>query len=170
MTVLLTGAYLAAVTTANLLAAAYGPAVTPWTALALIGLDLTCRDTLHHRWQHRRLPLRMAALLATGSLLAWAANHHATRVAVASAAAFALASATDALVYATRRQRPWLDRANTSNLAGATVDSVVFPTLAFGGLLPPIVAGQLAAKVLGGAAWSLVLHPRRRHAAAGHQG
>ena len=41
--------------------------------------------------------------------------------------------------------------------AGAAVDSVVFPALAFGAMLPLIVVGQFGAKVLGGAAWSLVL-------------
>jgi hypothetical protein len=170
MTALLVAAYLAAITTANLLAARFGPAVTPWTALALIGLDLTCRDALHDRWRGRHLTARMDALIAAGSLLAWAANQQAARVAVASAVAFAAASSADALVYAWRRRRPWLDRANTSNVAGAAVDSLVFPTLAFGGLLPVIVAGQLAAKVVGGGVWSLVLRPRRRHAHAGHQG
>ena len=44
----------------------------------------------------------------------------------------------------------------------AAVDSLVFPALAFGWpLLWGIVVGQLAAKVIGGAAWSWLLRPRR---------
>lgn len=46
---------------------------------------------------------------------------------------------------------------NGSNVAGALVDSAVFPTLAFGEVLPLVILGQFAAKSAGGAVWSLVL-------------
>jgi hypothetical protein len=39
----------------------------------------------------------------------------------------------------------------------AAVDSIVFPTIAFGGFLPLITLGQFAAKVAGGAVWSIIL-------------
>jgi hypothetical protein len=42
-------------------------------------------------------------------------------------------------------------------VAGAAVDSLIFPTLAFGALLPHIVALQFVAKVAGGAAWAWML-------------
>ena len=51
----------------------------------------------------------------------------------------------------------WLRRANGSNVAGAAVDSLLFPTLAFGVLMPHIVALQFVAKVAGGALWSWAL-------------
>jgi uncharacterized membrane protein len=167
---LLVSAYLIAIVAANLLVARYGPAVTPFTAFALIGLDLTCRDALHDRWQHRHLPARMGALIAAGSLLSWVLNRDAGRVALASCVAFGLAALADAGIYHTRRRRGWLDRSNTSNLAGALVDSLVFPTLAFGALLPLVVAAQFAAKVAGGLVWSLLLVKARGGArvAAGH--
>jgi aryl carrier-like protein len=173
VTAILVTAYLAAIATANILAATYGPKITPWTALLLIGLDLTCRDALHDRWRGHGLRLRMATLIAGGSLLAWLVQPDAGRVALASAAAFALASGADAWVYHLARHRPWLQRANASNLAGAAVDSLAFPTIAFGVLLPWVIVGQFAAKVAGGFGWSLLLarlrpRPRPAHAATRH--
>ena len=47
-------------------------------------------------------------------------------------------------------------RANQSNVAGAAVDSFVFPTIAFGSFIPQIVILQFAAKVLGGFVWAYV--------------
>jgi uncharacterized PurR-regulated membrane protein YhhQ (DUF165 family) len=51
---------------------------------------------------------------------------------------------------------------NGSNVLSAAVDSVLFPTIAFGALLPVIVLGQFAAKVLGGAVWSWILGKGRK--------
>jgi uncharacterized PurR-regulated membrane protein YhhQ (DUF165 family) len=48
----------------------------------------------------------------------------------------------------------WL-RLNGSNVPSALTDSLVFPTLAFGAFLWPILLGQFAAKVLGGFVCSL---------------
>jgi len=52
----------------------------------------------------------------------------------------------------------WLFRANGSNVAGAAVDSLIFPTLAFGVLMPHIVAMQFVAKIAGGALWAYVIN------------
>lgn len=153
--------YLTAIVAANLLAAAFGPPATIPIALGLIGLDLTCRDALHERWRHQQLWPKMASLIAAGSLLSWAVQPTAGRIALASAAAFAAASTLDTLCYRLLDRHPLLTRVNGSNLAGATADSFIFPTLAFGVVLPWVIAGQLAAKILGGAAWSLLLFRRR---------
>ena len=77
--------------------------------------------------------------------------------ATASCAAFLAAGLADAAVYQVLRHRAPLLRMNGSNTAGALVDSLIFPTLAFGGLLPGIVVMQFAAKVAGGAVWAWVL-------------
>jgi uncharacterized PurR-regulated membrane protein YhhQ (DUF165 family) len=61
-----------------------------------------------------------------------------------------------------------IDRANGSNMAGAAVDSLIFPTLAFGALMPHIVLLQFVAKVAGGAIWAALLaRTLQREAAAG---
>ncbi|MDH5204675.1 MAG: VUT family protein [Hylemonella sp.] len=144
--------YAAAMVTANLVVAAFGPVVTPINAFVLIGLDLSLRDWLHvrlKRWQ-------MLALIAVTGVLTWLLNPAAGLIAVASAVAFTAAALADWLVFV-RVRGAWLKRANVSNLAGAAVDSLLFPTIAFGALLPHIVLAQFVAKVAGGALWAWLL-------------
>ncbi len=43
-------------------------------------------------------------------------------------------------------------------MTGAAVDSLVFPTIAFGALMPQIVLAQFVAKAVGGALWSFILN------------
>ncbi len=102
----------------------------------------------------------MAALLSVGSLLSWLLNRNAGPIALASLVAFAAAGTCDALMYHALRDRAYLVKVNGSNVVSAAVDSIVFPTLAFGALLPWVVLGQFAAKVIGGYVWSLVLARR----------
>lgn len=145
-------AYAIAMTLANLSVAAFGPSVTALNAFLLIGLDLALRDWLHVRlkvWQ-------MGALIAFTGLLTYALNPAAGQIAVASAVAFTAAALVDWSAFA-RLRGSWLFRANGSNVAGAAVDSLLFPTIAFGALMPHIVVAQFVAKVAGGAVWSLAL-------------
>lgn len=144
--------YGAAMTLANLSIAAFGPAISPVNAFVLIGLDLALRDWLHVRlraWQ-------MLALIVAAGALTYLMNPAAGKIAVASSAAFTAAALVDWLAFA-RLRGSWLFRANGSNVAGAAVDSLIFPTLAFGALMPHIVALQFAAKVAGGAVWAWAL-------------
>lgn len=149
--------YLVAIVLANLSVVAFGPGVTIINAFLFIGLDLTARDKLHDAWRGRHLLPKMAGLIAAGSALSWALNRNAGPIALASMAAFASAAIVDALVYQQLGKYPrWL-RINGSNVPSAAVDSLVFPTLAFGSFLWPIVLGQFLAKTIGGFVWSLVL-------------
>ncbi|MBK8989784.1 MAG: VUT family protein [Chloroflexi bacterium] len=148
--------YLVAIVLANLTVAAFGPNMVIINAFLFIGLDLTARDRLHDAWRGNRLFVKMAALIAVGSLLSWVLNRNAGQIALASFVAFAAAATVDAVVYHVLGKYPrWL-RINGSNIPSALVDSLVFPTLAFGAFLPSIVLGQFIAKVLGGFVWSLV--------------
>ncbi len=149
--------YAFAITAANLLVAAFGPWISPINSFVLIGLDLALRDWLHMRlrfWQ-------MATLIGATGLLTYALNPSAGMIAIASATAFTLAALTDWLTFS-RLRGTWLMRANGSNVAGAAVDSLIFPSLAFGVLMPHIVALQFAAKVVGGALWSWAFSRARR--------
>jgi uncharacterized PurR-regulated membrane protein YhhQ (DUF165 family) len=111
----------------------------------------------------------MAALIAAGSFLSWLLNRNAGQIALASFAAFAAAATVDAVVYQLLGKYPrWL-RINGSNIPSAFVDSLVFPTLAFGGFLPAVVLGQFLAKTLGGFAWSLVFRWMDRRTIPGSQ-
>ena len=147
--------YAAAMTLANLSIAHWGPWVSPINAFALIGLDLALRDWLHVRlsaWQ-------MGALILCAGVLTFALNPAAGQIAVASSVAFTAAALVDWSVFA-RMRGSWLYRANGSNVAGAAVDSLIFPTLAFGVLMPHIVALQFVATVAGGAMWAWLLSRR----------
>jgi queuosine precursor transporter len=145
-------AYAAAMILANLSVAAFGPWVSPINAFVLIGLDLALRDWLHVRlraWQ-------MGTLIAGTGALTYALNPAAGMIAIASSAAFTAAAVVDWATFA-RLRGSWMFRANGSNVAGAAVDSLVFPTLAFGALMPQIVLAQFAAKVAGGAVWAWII-------------
>lgn len=155
MSAILITVYIAAMVTANLMVWWLGPWFSPINAFVLIGLDLTMRDVMHERltrWQ-------LAAVIVVGGAITWTVNPAARMIAIASAVAFVLAALTDWLVYSLLHSQPWLVRSNASNIVGAAVDSVIFPTLAFGSLLPAIIALQFAAKVGGGAIWSVMMRP-----------
>lgn len=147
--------YGSAMILANLSVAAFGPAISPINAFFLIGLDLALRDWLHVRlkaWQ------MLALILATG-LLTYLLNPAAGKIAIASACAFTAAAVVDWATFF-KLKGSWLYRANGSNIAGAAVDSLIFPTLAFGVLMPHIVAMQFVAKVAGGSLWAYILNKR----------
>jgi len=145
--------YAAAMTLANLSIATWGPWVSPINALVFIGLDLALRD-----WLHTRLRMwQMGTLISVSGLITYALNPAASHIAVASAVAFTAAAVADWSVFV-RLPGTWLRRANGSNVAGAAVDSLIFPTIAFGVLMPHIVALQFAAKILGGAIWAWLIN------------
>lgn len=144
--------YAVAMTVANLLIATFGPAISPINAFFFIGLDLTLRDWLHVRlktWQ-------MGGLIVGTGALTYLLNPAAGMIAIASATSFLIAALVDWAVFV-KTTGSWVKRANFSNTAGAAVDSILFPTIAFGGLMPEIVAMQFVAKVVGGAIWSYIL-------------
>lgn len=145
--------YAIAMILANLSVATFGPSVTPVNAFVLIGLDLTMRDWLHVRIK----PWQMAVLIALTGLLTYALNPAAGKIAVASACAFSAAALVDWATF-TRLRGSWMYRANGSNVAGAAVDSLIFPTLAFGALMPQIVLAQFLAKIAGGAIWTWIFN------------
>ena len=147
--------YAIALTLANLSVATFGPSVSPINAFLFIGLDLTLRDWLHVRLTKSQMGL----LILSASLLTYLLNPDASMIAVASAIAFLLAALVDWFVFV-RTTGSWIKRANISNTASAGVDSLVFPTIAFGSLMPEIVAMQFVAKILGGGLWSWILNKK----------
>ena len=148
--------YLVAIVIANLTVAAFGPSMVIVNAFLFIGLDLTARDHLHDAWRGNNLILKMGGLIVAGSALSWLLNRDVAQIAIASMIAFAVAAIVDAVIYHLLNKYPrWL-RINGSNIPSALVDSLVFPTLAFGSFLWALVLGQFLAKVFGGFVWSLV--------------
>lgn len=152
--------YLVAIVMANLLVAAFGTKMVIVNAFVLIGLDLTARDRLHDAWRGGHLWWKMFLLIGAGSVLSYILNRDAGQIALASFVAFAAAGVIDAIIYHLLGRYPRWMRVNGSNVPSALVDSIVFPTVAFGGFLPWITLGQFAAKVAGGFVWSLVLQKK----------
>jgi uncharacterized PurR-regulated membrane protein YhhQ (DUF165 family) len=162
MSALLVAAWLTVITAANLLVAHFGPSASIYNAFWLIGLTLVLRDQLHDQWTRHRVP-KMAALIVAGSVLAWAITPSAGKIGVASGVAFLCSESVDAVVYGIVHRWPWLERSNTSNFFGAAVDSVVFPTIAFGGFVLATSAGQFTAKVAGALLFTLAIQRFRRN-------
>ena len=157
MTWILIGGYLVSIVAANLIIAWLGPAASIYTAALFIGLDLTVKDRLQDQWTQSGLVRRMGTLILAGSVISWALNRQAGRIALASFVAFAVSSGLDALVYALAKGERWR-KVGWSNLAGAISDSILFPAIAFGWPPDPaIVYGQMVAKLAGGQFWSLLL-------------
>jgi len=153
--VVLIAVYVAAMVAANLLVWWLGPWWSPINAFFLIGLDLTLRDVMQERFNRWQL----AGVIVAGSIITWLVNPAAQHIAIASAVAFLVSAIADWATYTALRSKPWLVRSNGSNVVGAAVDSVIFPTLAFGVFLPAIIALQFLAKVCGGAVWSFAMRP-----------
>lgn len=150
--------YTLAMVGANLSVAAFGPWVSPINAFVLIGLDLTLRDRLHDALAGRAMFwLRMGAIIIGAAAISYALNPAAGRIALASFVAFAVAGAFDAVAYFWLRRSAYMTRVNGSNVVGAAVDSMLFPTIAFGAFMPAIIGLQFVAKVSGGYLWSLAL-------------
>lgn len=151
------GIYIIALVAANLLVAWLGPWFSLVNAFVLIGLDFSLRDKMHDLWEGDNLFLKMGGLISIASIISYALNPATGMIAFASLAAFALSMVADSFAYHYLKEYKHSIRVNGSNVAGSGVDSLVFPTIAFGGLMPEIVALQFLAKVIGGFIWSKIL-------------
>jgi hypothetical protein len=149
--------FISALVAANLLVAIFGPWFSILNSFLLIGLDLSIRDKLHDSWKNKHLPIKMGVLILLASMVSYFLNPATGMIAIASFVAFALAMLADTLAYHFLKEKPWFIRSNGSNIAGAAVDSITFPTIAFGGLMPEIVALQFVSKVAGGVLWSFMI-------------
>jgi len=147
--------YIVALVAANLLVAMIGPWFSVVNSFVLIGLDLTLRDKLHDKWDGN--PLKIGGLIAVAGVVSYLLNPASGQIAIASVIAFTLSMAADSFVYQKLKDQPWEKRTTGSNLAGAAIDSLAFPTIAFGGLMPEIVAMQFASKVVGGFIWTKLI-------------
>lgn len=158
----LIGCYVAAIVTANLSVATFGPWVSPINAFLFIGFDLFVRDRLHDQWSGERLWIKMCALIAASGAILFVFNPASGSIALASVIAFVVAGLADALAYHAMKDKSYMLRSNGSNVAGSAVDSLLFPAIAFGAFMPEIVALQFAAKVAGAFVWSVVMSNQRK--------
>lgn len=151
------GIYIIALVAANLLVVWLGPWFSLVNAFVLIGLDFSLRDKMHDLWEGENLPLKMGGLISIASIISYALNPATGMIAFASLAAFTLSMIADSFAYHYLKEYKHSIRVNGSNVAGSAIDSLIFPTIAFGGLMLEIVALQFLAKVIGGFIWSKIL-------------
>lgn len=144
--------YLLAIVLANFSVFWFGKAAVIINAFVFIGLDLSARDSLHNKWRGKNLVVKMGTLITVGSLLTWILNKDAGQIALASIVAFTLSAIADTIVYHKTNS------VNKSNIVSAAIDSIIFPTLAFGAFFPMTILGQWIAKVVGGFVWCKILN------------
>jgi hypothetical protein len=147
--------FVLSIVVANLTVATFGVWFSPINAFLLIGLDLSLRDKLHDKWEGN--PLKIGLLIAVSGVVSYLINPATGMIAIASVTAFCLSMIADAFVYQRLLSKSWMIKSNGSNIAGAGVDSIVFPTIAFGDLMWQIVLMQFVAKVIGGLIWSKII-------------
>lgn len=146
--------YIFCMVVANLTIAFFGPWFSPINAFIFIGLDMVLRDKLHDKWKGKNLYRNMLGLILTASVITFILNPAAGLIAIASVVAFVSSMLVNTIVYQFVIDRKWMFRSNTSNAFGSAVDSLVFPTVAFGSFMWDIVLLQFIAKVGGGFMWS----------------
>jgi hypothetical protein len=151
--------YAAAIICANLLAAHYGPSITPYVALTLVGIDLSVRDWLQVQISRRQ----MAMLIPIAGMMAYLLNPAVRPIAIASTVAFIVSEWAEWGTF-TLTSGSWFSRSVKSNTVAAAVDSLIFPALAFHAWLPWIVLAQFLAKTMGSTVWAYCLQfvPMRR--------
>lgn len=153
--------YILAITVANLTIAQFGPWVSPINSFLLIGLDMVLRDKLHDKWVGNGLLIRMTGLIVAAGIISFLLNPATLMISVASSVAFGVAMIVNSIVYQMNIKNKWLIRSNVSNTAGSAVDSLLFPTIAFGVIMPEIIILQFTAKVVGGFMWSLLFNKKK---------
>lgn len=149
--------YLLAIVLANLSVAYFGTHAVIVNAFLFIGLDLTVRDELHERWNNNYLFPKMTALVLSGSLLSYFLNNAVAQIAMASFVAFVCAGVVDTILYQVLKNKTQIKRVNMSNVGSSLTDSILFPTIAFGSLMPALIVGQFLAKIIGGFVWYIVI-------------
>lgn len=148
--------YLAAIVAADLIVTKMGARGLIVTGLFLIPFDLISRDQLQDMWRGSSLKKKMAALICSGSIIAFLINPDAKNVAIASAAGFMIAGTVDYLIYSVLIDRPKLLKMNVSNIFASMADSISFQLIAFGAVNFEIAGTQTALKIVGGFFWSLL--------------
>jgi len=137
--------YILTMVLANYSASYFGPSVTPINSLIFVGINLTVRDILAVRLSKYLVLL----LMTLSGIASYALNPATGQIAIASIVAYSLATLVDWYVFY-KVKGDFVARSTKSNVVSSLTDSLVFPTVAFGSIMPEIMALQFAAKIVGG--------------------
>ena len=99
----------------------------------------------------------MGTLIIISGGISYLTNPLTGRIVIASVIAFAVSMILDTVVYQLLFKKRKIIKINGSNIISAVADSIIFPTIAFGGFSLWLTIGQFLAKVFGGFIWSLFL-------------
>ena len=134
--------YLGSIVAANWMVATFGIVPVGFgfvgpAAVYVVGLTFTFRDLLHESLGKRFVVVGILGGTALSVIVS-------PQFALASGAAFLLSESLDFAIYTPLRKRTFLGAVLLSNVAGLTLDSVVFLWLAFGSLeyLPGQIVGK----------------------------
>lgn len=156
--------FLLSVITANIILSLLTPSVGLWasvvTAFLFIGINISIRDKIHEDWYKHNLRLKMSILIIVGSVLTYIINPSSKSVAMASGVSFLVSGIVDFIIYQLLYHTDKSIKVNVSNIGSSIVDSILFPTLAFGNFNVLVILGQFLVKVFGGYVWSLFLFKR----------
>ncbi len=155
--------YVLLIIVANWSVGVFGPVVAPINAFLFIGVDLALRDYLHGV----TTKLHMFCLIILASFITYIFNIAPYHIAVASSIAFLLSQFADYIAFSYSKGG-WGARANKSNIVGAAVDSLIFPSIAFGSFMLEVVLLQFVAKVFGGWIFTLIVDCKRNPCFWGH--
>lgn len=142
--VLMISSYVLMFLIANVLVSVFGPAITPINALFLIAGDMVLRDMIQYE---SGVAWSVSACVIAG-LATIAIAPGSEMIAAASALSVTLAGSASAMAFKLK-SGGFFSKAMPANIAAAAVDSLSFPLIAFGSLMPGVTLAQFAAKTIG---------------------
>lgn len=149
--------FLTAIVLANLLVSIFGQIALVFTGFFLIPFDLVARDILHDRWRRNgrtELICRIGSLVIAGAIVTSLLNIDASRIAIASVAAFVVGTTINTVLYYFMAHFRREKRMVISNSIVAVIDSTLFPLLALGLIDLRISLAQIILKCAGGLMWA----------------
>ena len=119
----------------------------------LISFDLTVRDYFHITMRKRD----MFFVILIAGLSSVLINYNSFYIALASTSAFLSAALVDYVLFAVSPGN-FIVRSNVSNILSAIIDSLVFSVIAYGDMGGNIFFIMVAAKLVGGFVYSILLN------------
>ena len=129
---------------ANIMVATFGPVITPINALVLISADIVIRDKLQYKYGF--LTSILACFIAGAMTVVIQSG--AGMIAVASMLSVVLSGVASAVSFKLK-SGSFFQKAIPASVVAALVDSIAFPLIAFGSIMPWVTIGQFAAKTIG---------------------
>lgn len=149
---LLICSYIGLFALANLMVSWFGVWVTPFNALIIIAADMVIRDRIQFSMG---FAMSLYACFMAG-LVTVVIAPDAGMIALASCASVILAGVASAVTFKVR-SGDFYRKAYPANISAALVDSIAFPLIAFGSVMPGVTIAQFAAKVIGATVILMIL-------------